>query len=197
LVGVAAAVTTKQNLIITGVAGLVGGAMSMAAGEYVSVSSQADTENADLEREAAELASDREFENAELAQIYVGRGLDLDLAKRVATQLMAHDALAAHARDELGITDELSARPLQAAGASAVAFAFGGSIPVVASLLTPKSFAIASISGFSLASLVALGLISAFVGGANLYRGAMRVGFWGAVAMGVTAGIGHLIGASI
>jgi VIT1/CCC1 family predicted Fe2+/Mn2+ transporter len=197
LVGVAAAASTKQNLIITGIAGLVGGAMSMAAGEYVSVSSQADTENADLDRESREIENDRDFETNELAAIYVRRGIEPELAELVAIQLMAHDALAAHARDELGITDELSARPLQAAGASAVAFAIGGVIPVIASIVSAKSFGILAIASSSLISLVALGIVSAFVGGANPYRGAVRVGFWGAVAMAVTAGIGHLVGASI
>jgi VIT1/CCC1 family predicted Fe2+/Mn2+ transporter len=194
IVGVAAAQSSHQNILLTGVAGLVAGAMSMAAGEYVSVSSQADTENADLARETAELASNIEFERAELAQIYVGRGLDPQLAAKVSEQLMAHDALGSHARDELGINDAFSARPIQAALASAAAFTVGGALPLALVFISSPEKLIYTVSAASLFFLISLGVLAARVGGANVWRGALRVGFWGALAMGITAGIGSLFG---
>lgn len=194
IVGVAAANSSHQNILVTGIAGLVAGAMSMAAGEYVSVSSQADTENADLTREKAELASNLEFERAELAQIYVQRGLDPELAAKVALQLMAHDALGAHARDELGITEALSARPIQAAFSSAGAFSVGAALPLLMVLFVSTQNLIAVVSIASLAFLVVLGVVAARVGGANIWKGALRVGFWGAFAMALTAAIGNLFG---
>lgn len=194
IVGVAAANSSHQNILLTGIAGLVAGAMSMAAGEYVSVSSQADTENADLAREKAELASNVEFEQAELAQIYIGRGLESELASKVAQQLMAHDALGSHARDELGITEAFSARPIQAALASAGAFSVGAALPLLMVVIASPKNLIAIVSVASLIFLVALGLLAARVGGANIWKGAGRVGFWGALAMAITAGIGALFG---
>ncbi len=194
IVGVAAANSSHQNILLTGIAGLVAGAMSMASGEYVSVSSQADTENADLAREKVELASNVEFERAELAQIYVGRGLDADLAAKVAKQLMAHDALGSHARDELGITEALSARPVQAALASAGAFSVGAAMPLVMVLISSPKNLIAVVSVASLVFLILLGVLAAHVGGANAWKGALRVGFWGALAMAITAGIGSIFG---
>lgn len=194
IVGVAAAHSSHQNILLTGVAGLVAGAMSMASGEYVSVSSQADTENADLTREKAELTSDIEFERAELAQIYVGRGLEPDLAAKVAEQLMAHDALGSHARDELGITEELSARPIQAALASAGAFSVGAAMPLAVVIVSSTQNLVAGVSISSLVFLILLGILAARVGGANVWKGAWRVGFWGALAMAVTAGIGTMFG---
>lgn len=194
IVGVAAANASHQNILITGIAGLVAGAMSMAAGEYVSVSTQADTENADLAREKVELATNIEFERAELAQIYVHRGLTPELAKQVALQLMEHDALGSHARDELGITDTLSARPIQAALASAAAFSVGAAMPLMMVLISPSHYLIAFVSIASIVFLVALGLLAARVGGANMWKGAWRVGFWGALAMIITALIGKLFG---
>ncbi len=194
IVGVAAAQSSHQNILLTGVAGLVAGAMSMAAGEYVSVSSQADTENADLARETAELASNIEFERAELAQIYVKRGLDPQLAAKVSEQLMAHDALGSHARDELGINDAFSARPIQAALASAAAFTVGGALPLALVFISSPEKLIYTVSAASLFFLISLGVLAARVGGANVWRGALRVGFWGALAMGITAGIGSLFG---
>jgi VIT1/CCC1 family predicted Fe2+/Mn2+ transporter len=194
IVGVASAHATHQNILVTGVAGLVAGAMSMAAGEYVSVSSQADTENADLAREKAELTSNIEFERAELAQIYVTRGLDPDLAAKVSQQLMAHDALGSHARDELGITEALSAKPIQAAIASAGAFSVGAILPLVMVLISSNQNLVAVVSAASLIFLTLLGLLAARVGGANIWRGALRVSFWGALAMAITAGIGALFG---
>ncbi len=194
IVGVAAANTSHENILLTGIAGLVAGAMSMASGEYVSVSSQADTENADLARERAELASNVEFERAELAQIYVGRGLEPGLAAKVAEQLMAHDALGSHARDELGITEALSARPVQAALASAGAFSVGAAMPLVMVLISSPQNLIAIVSVASLVFLILLGVLAARVGGANAWKGALRVGFWGALAMAITAGIGSIFG---
>jgi VIT1/CCC1 family predicted Fe2+/Mn2+ transporter len=194
IVGVAAANSSHQNILLTGIAGLVAGAMSMASGEYVSVSSQADTENADLALEIAELESNVEFERAELAQIYVGRGLETSLAAKVAEQLMTHNALSSHARDELGITDELRARPIQAALASAGAFSVGAALPLLMVLLSSPKNLIAIVSLASLTSLVLLGVFAARVGGANVWKGAWRVGFWGALAMAITAGIGKLFG---
>ncbi len=194
VVGVAAANSSHQNILLTGIAGLVAGAMSMASGEYVSVSSQADTENADLARERAELASNVEFERAELAHIYVGRGLEPDLAAKVAEQLMEHDALGSHARDELGITEVLSARPVQAALASAGAFSVGAAMPLVMVLISSPKNLIAVVSVASLVFLILLGVLAARVGGANAWKGALRVGFWGALAMALTAGIGSIFG---
>lgn len=194
IVGVAAANSSHQNILLTGIAGLVAGAMSMASGEYVSVSSQADTENADLARESAELASNVEFERAELAQIYVERGLEPNLAAKVAEQLMAHDALGSHARDELGITEALSARPVQAALASAGAFSVGAAMPLVMVIISSPKNLIAVVSVASLVFLILLGFLAARVGGANAWKGALRVGFWGALAMAITAGIGSIFG---
>lgn len=196
IVGVAAANSSPQNILLTGIAGLVAGAMSMAAGEYVSVSSQADTENADLARERAELASNIEFERAELAQIYVKRGLEPKLAAEVSRQLMAHDALGSHARDELGITETLSARPIQAALASAGSFSVGAALPLMMVLMAPKEILISIVSSASLFFLIALGALAARVGGAKMWKGALRVGFWGALAMASTAAIGNWFGAA-
>ncbi len=194
ILGVAAANSSSEAILLTGVAGLVAGAMSMAAGEYVSVSSQADTEGADLLKERHELESNIEFEREELAHIYVGRGLKPELAKEVAKQLMDYDALGSHARDELGITEELSARPIQAAFASAGAFSAGAALPLVMVLLSSTQNLIAIVSVTSLIFLVSLGVLAAYVGGANLFKGAIRVGFWGAFAMAATAGVGALFG---
>ena len=197
IVGVAAAESSRAGILVAGMAGLVAGAMSMAAGEYVSVSSQSDTENADLDRERAELATDSEFEHAELADIYVKRGLDAQLADQVATQLMAKDALGAHARDELGISDTLSARPVQAAMASACTFAVGAAMPLLVVLLVPTSSLVWAVSGSSLFFLALLGSLAARAGGSSVWRAAARVTFWGALAMGLTAGVGALFGASL
>jgi VIT1/CCC1 family predicted Fe2+/Mn2+ transporter len=197
LLGVAAAHATHGGALIAGVAGLVGGAMSMAAGEYVSVSSQADSERADLERERAELKSDDAGEHKELSAIYVGRGLDPVLAKKVAEQLMAHDALGAHARDELGISESLRARPIQAASASAASFAVGAAIPLIVTALSPARDLIPLLSGTSLAFLAILGGAAARAGGAGVLIGAARVLFWGALAMALTTGIGSLVGAIV
>ncbi len=197
LVGVAAAQATPQTLLMTGVAGLVAGAMSMAAGEYVSVYSQADTEAADLARERRELASDHEAEHRELAGIYVNRGLDVALANEVATQLMAHDALGAHARDELGINASYQARPVQAALASASSFSIGAALPVLVAALAPINQSISWISGTSLLALELLGAAAARAGGASLLTGATRVTFWGALAMGLTALAGKLVGGAL
>jgi len=194
VVGVAAAHVSRSDVLVAGVAGLVAGAMSMAAGEYVSVSSQADTEKADLARERTELAANSGLEQAELASIYVGRGLDPVLAKQVAERLMAHNALTAHARDELGISDTLSARPVQAALASAGTFAVGAATPLLIALLAPEPRLVPAVSGASLACLVALGVLAARAGGAPMTRSALRVTFWGALAMGLTAGVGTLFG---
>lgn len=197
IVGVAAAESSRAGILVAGMAGLVAGAMSMAAGEYVSVSSQSDTENADLDRERAELATDSEFEHAELADIYVKRGLDAQLADQVAAQLMAKDALGAHARDELGISDTLSARPVQAAMASACTFAVGAAMPLLVVLLVPTSSLVWAVSGSSLFFLALLGSLAARAGGSSVWRAAARVTFWGALAMGLTAGVGALFGASL
>jgi VIT1/CCC1 family predicted Fe2+/Mn2+ transporter len=197
IVGVAAAEASRNNVLIAGLAGLVAGAMSMAAGEYVSVSSQSDTEKADLEREREELATDLKFEHAELAAIYVARGLDAELAKQVATQLMAKDALGAHARDELGISDSLSARPVQAAFASAGSFTIGAVLPLLLVLIAPTSRLVWVVSGSSLVFLALLGALAARVGGAPLGRSIARVTFWGALAMALTAGVGALFGAKL
>ena len=197
VVGVAAAAVGRHEVLLTGVAGLVSGALSMAAGEYVSVSSQADTEGADLARERTELATQPAAEEAELAAIYVQRGLEPSLAQTVAQQLMAHDALGAHARDELGLSDTLGARPLQAAGASALTFACGAALPILTAVLSPPAGVVPAVSGVSLVSLAALGAIAARTGGASPWLGAMRVAFWGALAMAVTAGVGSLFGAAV
>lgn len=194
IVGVAAAHADRADILIAGVAGLVAGAMSMAAGEYVSVSSQADTENADLARERIELDHNIEFERAELAKIYMGRGLDASLAKQVALQLMAHDALGAHARDELGISEFGQARPIQAALASAATFSIGAALPLLMVFFISVENLIPAVSIGSIAFLAALGALAAQTGGAGVWRGALRVTFWGALAMALTAGIGSLIG---
>lgn len=194
VVGVAAASTGRSGVLIAGMAGLVAGAMSMAAGEYVSVSSQADTEKADLARERQELETNEPYEREELASIYVQRGLDPGLAHQVADQLMAHDALAAHARDELGLTEVHAARPLQAALASAATFAVGAALPLVLAWLTPTSLLVSGVAGGSLVCLAALGILAARVGGASIVVGAVRVTFWGALAMAATAGLGVLFG---
>lgn len=197
IVGVAAAQAASSEILIAGVAGLVAGAMSMAAGEYVSVSSQADTEKADLDRERKELAADVEFERDELAAIYVGRGLEPGLANQVADQLMAHDALAAHARDELGISDFSTARPVQAALASAASFAVGAAMPLVNVLIVPQALLIWGVVGSSILLLALLGGLGAYTGGAPVARAALRVTFWGALAMALTAGVGALFGAVV
>jgi VIT1/CCC1 family predicted Fe2+/Mn2+ transporter len=197
IVGVAAAEATRHDILVAGVAGLVAGALSMAAGEYVSVSSQADTEQADLALERRELAAQPKGEEEELAAIYVRRGLDRDLARTVARQLMAKDALAAHARDELGLIEELAARPLQAAFASAATFSIGAGLPVLTTLIAPTTSLSLVVSAVSLLSLVALGAVAARAGGARAVVGAARVAFWGALAMAVTAGVGRLFGTTV
>jgi VIT1/CCC1 family predicted Fe2+/Mn2+ transporter len=194
VLGVAAAHSTHGNVLVAGVAGLVAGAMSMAAGEFVSVHSQADTEEAELELERTELKTDDKGEHKELAAIYVARGLDPSLAKQVAQQLMAHDALGAHARDELGITETLRPRPLQAALASAASFAVGAAMPLFVTAAAPGAGLIPLVSGTSLLFLALLGGAAARAGGAGVIVGAIRVTFWGALAMGVTAGVGALFG---
>jgi vacuolar iron transporter family protein len=197
VVGVAAASSSHSSILVTGVAGLVAGAMSMAAGEYVSVHSQADTEKADLARERIELETTPAAELRELTAIYVGRGLDYKLAAQVAEQLMQHDALGAHARDELGISDALSARPVQAALASAASFGIGAALPLAVTALVPGQGLILWVSGTSLVFLALLGAIAAQAGGANPLTGASRVSFWGALAMAITAGVGTLFGAQV
>jgi vacuolar iron transporter family protein len=197
VVGVAAASSSHSSILVTGVAGLVAGAMSMAAGEYVSVHSQADTEKADLARERIELETTPAAELRELTAIYVGRGLDYKLAAQVAEQLMQHDALGAHARDELGISDTLSARPVQAALASAASFGIGAALPLAVTALVPGQGLILWVSGTSLVFLALLGAIAAQAGGANPLTGASRVSFWGALAMAITAGVGTLFGAQV
>lgn len=194
VIGVASAGATHEAILLTGVAGLVSGAMSMAAGEYVSVSSQADTEAADLARERLELETDHENELKELTGIYVGRGLTHDLAHQVAEQLTAHDALGAHARDELGITDTMNARPIQAALASAGTFAVGALLPLLVILIAPAAVAITYTAIMSLIFLALLGALAAKAGGANVWMGTVRVAFWGALAMAATAGVGSLFG---
>jgi len=197
VVGVAAASASHTSVLMTGIAGLVAGAMSMAAGEYVSVHSQADTEKADLSRERAELAADPAAEQRELTAIYVARGLEPGLAQQVAEQLMRHDALGAHARDELGISAALASQPVQAALASAASFAVGALLPLAVTALAPASGLIAWVSATSLAFLALLGAVAAGVGGAGALKGAARVTFWGALAMAVTAGVGALFGAVV
>ena len=190
ILGVAAAGASSNSILVAGVAGLVAGAMSMAAGEYVSVSSQADTEHADLERERKELAADPVHEQAEMTAIYVGRGLDPGLASAVATQLMAHDALGAHARDELGISAVLTAQPIQAALASAGTFTIGAVLPLLIVFVVPVSALMWAVSGSSLLFLALLGALSGRAGGASVIAAALRVSFWGALAMALTAGVG-------
>lgn len=197
VVGVAAAQSKASDILVAGVAGLVAGAMSMAAGEYVSVSSQADTEKADLDRERKELATEDESERNELAAIYASRGVEPTLARQVADQLMAHDALSAHARDELGISDMSTARPIQAAFASAGTFAIGAALPLVAVLLTPQSSLIPVVIGTSILFLAFLGGFGAYAGGAPVTKAALRVTFWGAIAMALTAGVGAMFGAVV
>jgi vacuolar iron transporter family protein len=194
IVGVAAADATHKNVLVAGVAGLVAGAMSMAAGEYVSVSSQADTERADLTREMAELVANEPGERQELADIYVGRGIAPELANQVATQLMAHDALGAHARDEIGISSALSARPIQAAFASAAAFAIGGMMPLLCAIFISGKPIVAVVVGTSLVFLALLGTLAAYAGGAKVIPAALRVTFWGALAMALTAWVGTIFG---
>jgi VIT1/CCC1 family predicted Fe2+/Mn2+ transporter len=195
LLGVAAAHATHSSVVVAGVAGLVAGAMSMAAGEYVSVHSQADTEEAELNLERAELKSDNKGEHKELMAIYVARGLDPSLAKQVAEQLMTHDALGAHARDELGISDTFRARPIQAALTSAGSFAAGAAMPLLVTAIAPAVRLIPFVSGTSLVFLALLGGLAARVGGAGVTIGAIRVTFWGALAMALTAGVGWLFAA--
>jgi vacuolar iron transporter family protein len=197
VVGVAAANAVSGEILVAGVAGLVAGAMSMAAGEYVSVSSQSDTERADLERERKELATDSKFEHEELAAVYVKRGLDAELARQVAEQLMAHDALGAHARDELGISDLTTARPIQAAFASAATFAVGAALPIIVVLLTPRVALIPVVIGSAIVFLTLLGGFGAYAGGAPVVKAALRVTFWGALAMALTAGVGAVFGATV
>lgn len=195
VLGVAAAGAGTKAILVAGVAGLVSGAMSMAAGEYVSVSSQADTERADLARERRELAANIDQEHEELVSIYIKRGLDRPLASNVATQLMAHDALGAHARDELGISETLTAKPVQAAFASAATFAAGAALPLLAALLIPQAALMWGVAGCSLVFLAVLGLVAARAGGAPALPSVVRVAFWGALAMGLTTAVGSLFGA--
>ena len=197
IIGVASAHGTHQSVLIAGVSGLVAGAMSMASGEYVSVSSQSDSEGADIARESKELHENRAGETRELAAIYVKRGLDAALALTVAEQLMIHDALGAHTRDELGISDMTAARPVQAALASAAAFSAGAAPPLLMVLAAPTGFEVATVSVASLMFLVVLGAVGAKAGGANMLKAALRVTFWGALAMAVTAGIGAIFGANV
>lgn len=196
IIGVAAANASHDSVMVAGIAGLVAGSMSMAAGEYVSVRSQADSEEAALDLERKELETDSKGEHRELAGIYVKRGLDPALAKQVAEQLMAHDALGAHARDELGISELLSARPVQAALTSAASFAIGSAMPLLAVAVVPESYLMPVVSGTSLVFLAILGGLAAQVGGASAVTGAMRVTFWGALAMAITAAVGILFGAA-
>jgi VIT1/CCC1 family predicted Fe2+/Mn2+ transporter len=196
VIGVAAAHGKHHDVLVAGIAALFAGAMSMAAGEYVSVHSQADTEDADMELEREELRKDNAGEHKELAAIYVARGLDPSLAKQVADQLMAHDALGAHARDELGISEVLAARPIQAALSSAVSFAVGAALPLVTAIASPEALLIPFVAGASLLFLAILGAWAASAGGASMLKGAARLTFWGALAMAVTAGAGALFGAT-
>jgi VIT1/CCC1 family predicted Fe2+/Mn2+ transporter len=194
IVGVAAAAAAQNDVLLAGIAGLVAGALSMAAGEYVSVSSQSDTERADLDRERKELAQHPELELDELAGFYVKRGVEPELARQVAAQLMAKDALTAHARDELGISEITTARPVQAALTSAGAFTAGAAMPLLAAVLTPAGALVPVVAGASLACLALLGAVGARMGGAGALRATVRVTFWGALAMTLTAGIGRLFG---
>lgn len=195
IIGVAAANTGHADIMVAGVAGMAAGALSMAAGEYVSVSSQADAEKADLALEQKALDDDVEAEVIELAQIYEGRGLDAALARQVAEKLMAHDALGAHARDEIGISDTVRAKPVQAAGSSAVAFTTGASLPLLAAWLTPADAIVPTVAGLSLIFLGVLGTLAAWAGGAPIVKGAARVTFWGALAMGLTGLVGSVFDA--
>ncbi len=197
VVGVAAAGASSQNIVIAGVAGLVAGAMSMAAGEYISVSSQADTERADLDRERTELAADPDREHAEMTAMYVARGVDHGLASAVTTQLMAHDALGAHIREELGLTDTVAARPVQAALASAGTFSVGALLPLLIVATVPRSMILWAVPGSALLFLALLGSLAAQAGGAPLMTGAARVTFWGALAMAATASVGALFGVGL
>ena len=197
VVGVAASGTTHSAILIAGVAGLVAGSMSMAAGEYVSVSSQADTESADLTRERHELATQPDSEKAELTGIYEARGLSPELARQVADQLMEHDALGAHARDELGLSETTAARPIQAAIASAIAFAAGAALPVIVAAIAPTAMLAQLVTASALLMLVVLGALAARVGGAGMVRGALRVAFWGALAMAASAAVGRLFGTRV
>ncbi len=197
IIGVASAHAAHDAILLTGIAGLVAGAMSMAAGEYVSVSSQADTESADLAREAEELMTEPEHELKELQGIYMSRGLSKDLALQVATELTAHDALGAHARDELGISEIVSAKPVQAAFTSAATFAVGAALPLIVVMLSSPSQIIILVSVLSLVFLTLLGGLAAKAGGASLWKGGLRVTFWGALAMALTAGIGALVGTAV
>lgn len=197
IVGVAAAAAKPGDVLLAGVAGLVAGAMSMAAGEYVSVSSQSDTEQADLNRERKELSQNVGFEQEELAQIYVQRGVETNLARQVAQQLMAKDALAAHARDELGISEITTARPIQAAFTSAATFSVGAALPLLMVLITPTRFLVAAVSVASLIFLALLGAVGASAGGADVTKATARVTFWGAFAMALTAGVGAIFGTAV
>lgn len=197
IAGVAAGGATRETVLLTGIAGLIAGAMSMAAGEYVSVSSQSDTEAADIAREKSELATNPEFELNELTAHYVARGLDNTLARAVATQLMAVDALKAHTQDELGITETLQARPVQAAFASAAAFSAGAAIPLAVSALAPASVLLPATVAVTIVSLMGLGALSAWAGGASIAKGMARVTFWGVFAMALTAAVGKLFGAAV
>ncbi|WP_374452305.1 VIT family protein [Phenylobacterium sp.] len=197
IVGVAAASAATSEVLVAGIAGLVAGAMSMAAGEYVSVSSQADTESADLERERAEQTSQPEFELDELTQIYVSRGVEPELARQVSTQMMAKDALATHLRDELGISEVTTARPIQAALTSALTFAIGAAMPLTMVLISPSDLLVWTVTIASLLFLALLGGIGAYAGGATVWRATLRVTFWGALAMALTAGIGALVGTAV
>ncbi len=197
IVGVAAANAVRGDVLIAGIAGLVAGAMSMAAGEYVSVSSQGDTEQAELARERRELAGNGAYEIEELAAIYVGRGVEPTLAIQVARQLMSHDALAAHARDELGISDTMTAQPVQAALASAASFSVGAVLPLITVLLVPETLLAAVVSGTSLIFLALLGVLAAWAGGSPIIKATLRITFWGAMAMGITALVGSLFGTAV
>jgi VIT1/CCC1 family predicted Fe2+/Mn2+ transporter len=197
ILGVASAAASRNDVLLAGIAGLVAGAMSMAAGEYVSVSSQSDTENADIARERRELIDDPEFEREELAQIYVARGVEAGLARQVAQQLMTRDALSAHARDELGISEITAARPVQAALASAATFSIGAAAPLGLVLVAPANWLLFVVSIGSLGFLAALGMIGARAGGADIFKPTIRVTFWGAFAMALTAGIGALVGKAV
>jgi VIT1/CCC1 family predicted Fe2+/Mn2+ transporter len=197
ILGVAAASASQGPVLVAGLAGLVAGAMSMAAGEYVSVSSQSDTERADIEREKIELATDAVREHAELSAIYVQRGLDANLAQQVAAQLMAKDALGAHTRDELGISETASANPLQAALVSALSFVVGAGLPLLTAWLTPFNLLTPVVAATSLLFLVILGALAAYTGGAGIVKGVLRVVFWGGLAMAITAGVGRLFGVSV
>jgi VIT1/CCC1 family predicted Fe2+/Mn2+ transporter len=194
IIGIAAANSTQENILLAGVAGLVAGAMSMAAGEYVSVSSQSDTENADLALEKTSLENNYEFEKVELARIYEGRGLEHDLARQVAEQLMDHDALGAHARDEIGISESVSAQPVQAAFSSAGTFTIGAALPLIVAWAIPGPQLIPLVAVSSLVFLALLGGLAARTGGAPITVGAIRVTFWGALAMGLTAAVGRVFG---